>query len=442
MGTQPFNAQASREGFPKGNLFSKPRATFLVTLDSLSPGLFAKQSSWKDYQSVDLVTKSYPANTHSVLSNLATGVKPSVHGIVGKSWVDSTDDEKHDGTAVAANMADVLAQEWNGASLTVSAAASASLASTFSAKEQFSSQNTYSISLKNGALESMYFRSASPLSLDKQELLSIFQDASFSKFLGGATFKENKFTINVDSRAPVIFDLADTANYELFAELSFVYNLLNVLGSDASLSVLVNDATPDFLSVVFSSLKAIRETRGENSEQYAVAVTLISRVVAQAFATMDKLYAGRVVSAVVCLNVQSAAPAELKESVFAVAKSHLINEKHFDTFYPSLYVRTETLDQLCDELKSNVASPSVVVHCFVSSTYEFYELDPTNNTNGTNSTTDPHPLNVANFWIVILVSVVLFLFILLGVYSLLYAGISASNDSLLFRSAGRHQHQN
>lgn len=439
MGTQPFNVLADRTGFPQGDLFNKPKAALLLTLDSISPDVYAKYSAGKDYHRVDLTTSTYPANTHTMLSNLATGTHPSVHGIVSGSWLLPNGETvmahaTTEGAPLAANMADILAQEWSGASLTVSASSSGSMATAFAVNNQFVGTNAFALSVDSGAFESIYTQSARPLSLSAKALQTIFQDSAFSTFLGATkiSINNNKITIIVRSNTAT-FD-TNEVDYKLLAELGFVYNLLNALESDSKLSTLVADAVPDFYSIIFSGLKVLKEQYGEQSDVFIVALSLVDNAIQQAVAKFDKLYGGRVVSAVACLDTQTVIREGLKELIFNNVRKYLKNTEDFDLHFPSLYIRGNT-GPACTELKGLLGT-SAEVHCFAS-TYTLVDMPFEAPGNGTL----PEPKDVPAFWILFFLTLGLFAAILLGVVGLLMAGSDASKDSLLFRSAGRaHAH--
>jgi hypothetical protein len=437
MGTQPFNVLASREGFPKGDLFQKPKAAFLVTLESVAPGLFAKYSTWKDYQSVDLTTSTYPANTFTMTSNIATGTKPSVHGIVGEAWIMPNGEKigahiSTEGSSLAANMADILTQEWDGDSLTLSASAFAPVASAFAASAHTSGHN-YGLSLENRAFSTIYSRyELNPFALAEEDLEAIFKATSFSSFLGASMVYSNndQLAVTVGS-ITTTFDLTTLVDYSLFAELGFVYNFLNTLETDSRISALVVDSVPDFYSFAFASLKGIKATHGEQSDMFIASLLLVDNAIQQAVAKIDTLYNGRTVSAVACLDTQTVVSDKIKAAVYESARTSLQSQEDFDLHFPSLYVRNGKAAQACTRVK-NALGKLAEVHCFAS-TFDWVVED--NNYGATNTT---QPLNVAAFWIFVFFPITILLVVLTGIYALCAAGVEASKDSLLFRSAGRH----
>jgi hypothetical protein len=437
MGTQPFNVLASREGFPKGDLFQKPKATLLVTLESVDHGLFVKYALWKGYQSVGLTTSTYPANSHTMASNIATGTKPSVHGIVGEAWVLPNGEKidahtSEDGSSLAANIADILTQEWDGRSLTVSASASLPLASAFAASSQFSHAHGYGLFLEDGAFSTIYSHYAlNPFTVTEEALQAIFKAAAFSSFLGASVVSSNDKVMVTVGSTTVTFDLKSSDDYVLFAELGFVFNFLNVLETDSGVSVLVGDSVPDFYSFAFASLKGIKSTYGENSDIFVASIKLVDCAIQQTAAKLEALY-GRIVSAVVCLDTQSVVSDKIKTTVYESARASLQHQEDFELHFPSLYVRNGKVAQTCQQVRSALG-PLAEVHCF-SSSFDWVAEDP--NILPTNTTLPD--LNVAAFWIFIFFPITLLLIILVGVYGLCAAGVEASKDSLLFRSAGRH----
>jgi hypothetical protein len=438
MGTQPFNVMASREGFPKGNLFNKPKAAFLVTLDSVDPGTFTKYSTAKDYKRVDITTTSYPANAYSMASNIATGTEPSTHGIVGESWEMPNGDKvgahtPEEGTSLAANLADILTQEWNGQSLTVSASAYSPLAAAFATHPHLVRSNNYALSLNDGKFDSVYGQGSNVFTLDDATLQLILKSPAFYSFLGA---KLSGSAINVGSTSAT-FDINALADYTLFAELGFVYNFLRKLETDSNLIALIDDSTPDFYSFAFASLKSIKAKYGVNSDNFAVAVMMVDSAVQRSFAKLDKFYKGRTVSAVACLDTQTVVSDNVKQIVYNTAKNAFQNQEDFELHFPSLYVQNGDVDNVCANLKAALSNEASV-HCFASA-YNFVMDDPTPTpTPAPKNNTGLPPLNVPIFWIFVFFPIALLGIILTGVIGLVDAGVSASKDSLLFRSAGRH----
>jgi hypothetical protein len=144
------------------------------------------------------------------------------------------------------------------------------------------------------------------------------------------------------------------------------------------------------------------------------------------------LYGGRAVSAVACLDTQTVVSDKIKAAVYESARSSLQHQEDFELHFPSLYVRSGKAVQTCQRVKSALG-PLAEVHCFSSS---FDWVAEGTNLKATNTTVDE--LNVAAFWIFVFFPITILLIILVGVYALCAAGVEASKDSLLFRSAGRH----
>jgi len=154
--------------------------------------------------------------------------------------------------------------------------------------------------------------------------------------------------------------------------------------------------------------------------------------VQQAIAKLDKLYDGRAVSAVACLDTQTVVSDKIKTATYESARKSLRSKAEFELHFPSLYVNNGKAGQACTKVKNALGS-SATVHCFTTSVDWVAE-----NTNLKATNTTQEPLNVAAFWIFFFFPIVFLLIILTGIYALCGAGIEASKDSLLFRSAGRH----
>jgi len=316
----------------------------------------------------------------------------------------------------------------------VSASAYTPLAAAFAVSPQNARAHSYGVSLdtSSGSFGTIYTPSflPNPFALNQLAFHTIFKARAFSSFLRANTIvNNNKVTATVGSTTAT-FDLSTPADFALFAELGFVYNFLNTIETDSSLSALVVDSVPDFYSFSFSSLKNIKEIYGEKSDIFVASILLVDSAIQQAFSKLDSLYDGRAVSAVACLNTQTILSDQVKNAVYESARHFLQSKEDFDLHFPSLYLRNGNAGQACTKIKNAVGS-SAEVHCFTS-TYNWV-VEQTN-VQSTNTT----ELNVAAFWIFVFFPITFLLIVLTGVVGLCGAGIEASKDSLLFRSAGRH----
>lgn len=438
MGTQPFNADANRKDFPKGNIFNKAKAALLFTLDAVSPDLLT--ANLEHFQRVELTTTSFPSNSFSMASSIATGASPSSHGIIAQQWLAPNGNKvnAHEGTAGAsasANIADILAQEWSKASLTVSASASSPFTTAFAVNKRFAGADSYAFLVNNGAFENIYSQAQT---MTDSAYQTILESVSFGQVLG-VSYNQRKLTV---AGSDIIFDLQSETEASLVAEVAFVYNFIRALKSDAKLAAAVADEVPDFFAFSFSSLKALKEQHGEESAAFTAAVTMTIKVIKYAVEQIDALYGGRAVTAVAALNTNTVVSPATKVAAFAVARKY-VNEADFEKYYPSLYtVNRADAHKLCNELKNSVEDASTTVNCFTTSYSANMEGVYVAVGNSSGNHTYKKPLNVPAFWIILWIAVVLSLFVAAGVYFLCSAGIEAANDSLLFRSTGRHLHQN
>jgi len=443
FGLQPFNTYADRAGFPQSDLFHKPKAALLFAMDSVgSVGL--KYSSLDDYKRVDITSTSYPPNVYSIAANMGTGTGPTHHGIVGESWRIQggglVNAYSKPGQALRANIADIFSQGWQGRSLTLSASSS-SLAGAFAVhpqwKQDYPSTNAYAYSLQGNKFVSLYDNGEDSLSFDPLKLL---KSPSFINFAGVVSTVDGILQADISDHSSS-FDLSIQEDFVLFAELGFVYNLINTLQSDSDISALAKDDIPDFLSFSFSSLKGIQDKYGERSEKYVVSILLADNAMRQAIEKISQIYDGRVVSSVVYLHTQVVAEDYVKNLLYENVRDFLHTD--FEKHYPSIFLRSASsaVAEVCSILEAVFEHEKI--HCLSPSS----TITPKSTRLGdylfdvpTNVTTLNSP--VAGFWIVFWMAIIMFLFVLVGVYGLVAIGMEASKDSLLYRSAGRHLHQN
>jgi len=444
MGTQAFHVDANREGFPTSSLFSKPRASLIVAIDSVGVETLKKYSTLSLLQntaSSSISTLSSPPNTLTLLANIATGSTPSQHGIVGQSWrrpystggiVTAYDNQ---GRSFSANIADILLQETQGLSLVVSASSSSSFSSALGAHPELVADNigwrAHAYSLVNGAFVSRYEDPSIEqlLQLSESELAALVSDLTFN----GVTFS---------TKTP--------EDFALLAELAFVKNLIAKLNTDIVLSAMVKDDMPDMYNFVFASLKAIQTKYGDNSNEFAAALALVDKSIETLFVALNGFYDNRVAAAIFALNAREGSSVSLKDKVYQKVSGLLHTEKEFDAFYPNLYVRNEDFngyarDVLCSGLQKAIVNDKASVYCAPP----LLVAKATRQVGAPAPCPTPDPKKEAEdlatvwaFWLNFFITIILISFIGWGVYCMAFVGSDASKDSLLFRATGRHHHQN
>jgi hypothetical protein len=448
MGTQPFHVDADRNGFPSTSLFNKPKAAAVVVVESVGSEILSKYPTLALLQNAHisaLTTQSTPSNTHTLLANLATGTTPSKHGIVGASWRRPVSGEyvsaySPSGLSFSANIADILLQETNGLSLVVSASASQSFASALGAHPELVAENlgwrahAYALS-ESGAFESRY---ADP-SVD--QVLQVAESG----------ISTDDVTVRVGNTDVTFRPSVNYADFELFAEIAFVNNLISKLQSDAVLSVQVKDNVPDLYSFVFSSLKGIQTRYGADSATFAAALNLVDKTADTFLTALNALYDNRVAVTIAALNAHDTSSEAVKTAVYNKVARILYTQEDFATFFPVVYVKTlefngYTRDITCANLQKAVSDARVLC---VSPFLPVRGLRSVDAANGSSSSSEETAAaDVAYiwaFWLNFFVTLIIFSFIGWGVYCLAYVGADASGDSLLFRASGRggqHHHQN
>jgi hypothetical protein len=429
-------------------LFNKPKAAVIIVVDSVGADILNKYpalSLLQDAHATTLTTQSALSNAHALLASLATGATPSEHGIVGATWHSASSygalvtayDEN--GLPLVANIADILLQESHGVSLVVSASASPIFASALAAHPHLVEENlgwrahAYSFSTESGFASRYADPSCDPLlALSPAELAVLLADVSVAV-----------------GDVEVTFTTKTKVDLDLLAELAFVNNLIAKLRDHSELSKLVKDDIPDLYSFVFSSLKGIQEYYGLQSAAFSAALSLVDAATHSLTCTLDRLYDGRVATAVVALNARDASSQALKEKVYNKVARLLHSQEDFELHYPSVYVRPNELygharDIMCANLQAAV-SKDANVHCLAPLLPTRYGKRVENDTDDSSSETPTELADTATiwaFWLNFWVTLIITAFVGWGVYCLTYVGSDASKDSLLFRATGRHSHQN
>ena len=139
LGLPPFNRSFERPDWLAPHGFERPKANLFISLEAigdrlLDSGFVTLSFLRSPPRAVTAKVNEcpYPSNSVSWSASLATGTSPSRHGIVGPQWLsrDSSHVKAYSaaGPVLRGNLADSLAQTFEGESLVVSLSGSKQLA--------------------------------------------------------------------------------------------------------------------------------------------------------------------------------------------------------------------------------------------------------------------------------------------------------------------------
>jgi len=417
LGTPILNDEASRTAFPTSSIFNKPTANLLIIIDGVETAV--GQLLQVDAQKLKLNRIAYPADSIATLATLSSGQTPSVHGIVGSSWrVNGRTIEAYTAAqSRSANFADMLSQSFEGNALTLAVSSDFQSAAAFSvhkdlfALSEDSNNQAFYWDFDSNRFNNIFGNTlGSSLRLSRAEVLS--RAASRS---------------NIE-----LFDLKSQADFLFFAELEMIQSVVASLSSDAALSALAADTTPDALTFVFASLKGIVAKYGASSSQATAASSLVSELISQMVESLNTLYNGKLASEVVVL-APSAYEAmkvdSVSQAVYEAVEQDVESKEVFDAFFPAVYLQVGTdVDDVCVAVTARLPAGYTATCNDALNEYIFLLKASGNDTNSTSSSSE----DAADFQIVLWTSILLFL-ILAGIMYAMFT-LSDGDDTLLYRT--------
>lgn len=423
LGTPILNDEASRTSFPISSVFNKPTANLLFVIDGIESD-YGQQLLQVQGQKLKINKIAYPEDTIASLTTIASGQTPSAHGIVGGSW-------RHKGRTLyaystvqsrIANFIDVLSQSFVGESLTLS------VSGDFQSSAAFAIHKDIQEEMDSWNNNAFYWNA------DSNRFDSIFGSS-----LGASLQLSRAAIVSLASQRNNVqlFDLKSQEDFLFFAELEMIQSVVATLSSDAKLSALVADSTPDAFTFVFSSLKGLVAKYGPTSPQATTAAALLNELISEIVENANTLYNGKLATEILVLApsaYDSMKADPVRQIVFSAVQSQVVSKEVFDAFFPSIYVKEGVdADRLCDTVSSKLPA-GYSAQCNTGSEYATFGLlkdsNGTNDTNTTNNSTSNS--DAAEYQIVLWMSVLLILVLAAIIYGM--CTLSEGDDSLLYRT--------
>ncbi len=373
IGTSALNELNERADFPESSLFRKARANLWVGVHSTDAATATPLAQAGRHFTVS----SSELEPAVLLANIATGRDASWHGIVGRSWLGVNDKEViayADGQPHEASIVDMVQQSFAGNSFTISASRDTMLAAPFAGRDS-----------SIAPLESIVRATARNANLD-------------------ATTRT--YTYN-----GVAFPLEDAACDAFFYELTSFEAII------ASVDAKLNDCMPDLFFFTFSTIDAL------NPEQRAAALSLVERFFLDAYASLQRVYEGRVVAQFVMFGVSPISQPARQVIANALGPNALAH-------LPNIYTRVNS--KLCSQLSADLAQYDLTVDCPVAARKQQVR---------SSTTTVPTTSQVSSLHIVLWTVVFMVFMFLGGIYYTCGVGIDVTKDTLLYRQTRRHAKQ-
>jgi len=301
----------SQSKIPHGSAFDKSKANLFVVVDT-SIDLYSLDDArvLNQGNGISLAKSAYPEDNIASIATMVTGTTPSVHGIVGRSWVDYTGRThayRAGATPDVASFVDIVSQSFQGRSLTISASSFFPVASALGVHQyiqnEHSTWNNFAFYWNRQAkqFQNVYHENIIPeLEFTIDNILASLSSSPYKIGSSPARYDvENEiYTVHLPKEdIDVELNLHSREDFALFGELHFVSQLIKMLETSGSeLNQLVNDQYPDLFNFGFTSVKMIQRRYGSESMELKAAVLLIDDLLSTVVEKLNILYGGKVTS--------------------------------------------------------------------------------------------------------------------------------------------------
>jgi len=340
-----------RSSFPVLSLFNAPAANLFITIEDIGKETLEKYPSLyllRNRHQIEILPTYQSRDALSSLETLLTGVTPSQHGIVGRSWLGTSGTEstafKDAGTGSHADsLFDVFAMT-SSDSLIFSMASDAQMASSIGVrpKSRNSLPNVQTIywNSKHQTFDSLNHRYDNNFQASRADILHSFRDKGFYNYEGIELVLDSKnmqLSVSVDSSvSSVPFDLNSEQDFRIFVETFFIGKTLRSLQLEP-LSQYIDDEIPDSFAFAFAGMKSIHDKYGVDSPQFVASLHLLDRAVFELNRAISSLYGGRVSSQIICLKVPQNTPM-ISESLLHQFDEILPSVGDLVNYLPDIYM--------------------------------------------------------------------------------------------------------
>eukprot|EP01132_Coremiostelium_polycephalum_P002153 gene2153-2652_t len=469
MGLLPMNDDSvDRSQYPNVSIFNKPKLNLQFTIDSFDQPSDLNKIKFLSSEGIKINTDYFPMDSVSEMTTIATGATPNVHGIIGSNWFTPIGERVEAFTlktqSLLANVADVLSQSFGGRSLVISLSSSNKIASANAVHPNIHAWKAPHFNIhtskSTGSLVSGYFnpsqiKEADQLFLSHNKIESIIYTKEFSKFALPSGWKlslhSGIVSVSDNQGKSVNFSLDKLQDIAFLSELVGLFNTVKLMKTDAYFNKLTQDASPDFVSIAFSSVSGL----AAESDKYQSVLALINHAMEQTYSTLSGIYGGRVACQVIAMAPQQSIEPTLRSKISNIVGEHV----HQESSLPHIYIKSKSLihsSDLCTQVKDAVGAshPNTAVFCLP--TVEHARVDDDDKPNGSGSGSSSGSLSppnpnanataeqaddnqIAAFQIFLFFPIFWVFFIIGGVLLMMKISSDAQKfDTLLYRSTERH----
>jgi hypothetical protein len=226
---------------------------------------------------------------------------------------------------------------------------------------------------------------------------------------------QDRFNGEADIKS--VYSLNDKTVLGMFADFEIAFAVVEQLKTNPALQAAVKDHVHDLFTFVFPGIRAVTDKFGPSASQRLSTLYLLDAVTTEVMEEISALYGGKVATELLLLDMPAATVLNLdnnlKESTFAAVKQFVGVSQTFGEYFPSIYAKdADSVQPLCQALKQHLGT-SFQVHCFNRDAQVFARLKEDFERAVTLSNND-----VATFQIVLWFSIILFISLVVVVYSM------------------------
>ena len=307
-----------RKNFPVISLFSAPAANVFVAIEDVSKSDLEKYptlSMLQNRKQLDIVPTYRARDTLSTLETFLSGVTPSQHGIVGRSWLSPSGTEafafRDSGSSSRADsLFDVLALT-SPSSLIVSMSSDYQYASAIGVRAQAmrNSPNvlSYFWNSKHQNFDSISGpRAEHSIQASRADILQSLKEKEMFNDIDGVmvAYDAKNMQAFVSARSTKVhtvpFDLNSEEDFRLFVEVFFVQMFRQVMKQD-NFQSLIHDPTSDSYAFAFDGVSKIKNKYGVDSPQFSAALYLTDSAVKSLVGEISSAYHGKISSQIACI---------------------------------------------------------------------------------------------------------------------------------------------
>eukprot|EP01101_Sappina_pedata_P003549 TRINITY_DN1427_c0_g1_i1.p1 TRINITY_DN1427_c0_g1~~TRINITY_DN1427_c0_g1_i1.p1 ORF type:complete len:523 (-),score=284.04 TRINITY_DN1427_c0_g1_i1:117-1685(-) len=438
MSAGALNGAANRSQYPAVDVFAPAKANLLISVDYL--GADSNSELANIGQVVSINKTAYPMSPISYLTTIATGVTPSVHGIVSSFWREFDEIIKAytaEGQSLIGNFADFLSQNTQGKSAVVSISANNQQAIALCshqlnvAREPTSNNFCYTWDAASNKVKAISAPSEKLSLLSKAQIWTALtqQDSTLAKILASAgisvaDIKTNVARLSLKSEGAVSeFDLNTEEDLSFAVELSMIADLIARLRLGAYKS-LIKDSAPDHFAVAISTLRTIALKFGEQSAHFAVAIKSVDALSKALIQEIETAYEDKAAVEVIFMG---------KQTVEIPSLSGLVETQYLPQIVPFASKTEEEAISAVEEILKG--SPFKVVK------QDAFEVTYTRAKRGNTSSSSPTDLDItptqlASFQICLWTPIVLVIVVLAITITMFNMGSEATSgkDAMVFNA--------